>query len=145
MKKLALILALLATNASAQTYPLTEIHVSGLTHHFQARKNGKEWNEQAIQGVGIRHAFNEDWSIQADYAKDSLFRQSLYGSADWTPVGTQTVRFGGFAGLRYTKDGVMGQGGAIVRYQAPTWSIAFKAWPTGKSSGGYVVQVGKVF
>ena len=144
MKKLAPILALLATNASA--YPLTEVHVSGLTHHFQDRKNGKEWNEQVIQSAGLRKAYNDTWSVQADYAKDSLFRHSVYGSADWTPVGTSSVRVGGFAGLRYNNDGVMWQAGGIVRYQAESWSIAFKAWPTvGKSSGGYVVQVGRVF
>ena len=146
MKKLALILALLATNASAQTYPLTEVHVSGLTHHFQDRKNGKEWNEQAIQGFGIRHAFSDTVSMQVDVAKDSMYRASTYASADYTPIGTQNVRLGGFAGVRAHRDGLQAQGGAIVRYQAESWSIAFKAWPTiGNSSGGRVIQVGRVF
>lgn len=147
MRNTALIFALFATTAaSAQTYPRDEITVSGLTHHVHARADGKKWNEQVVQAVGVRRAWSPAWAASTDLGVDSRYRLSAYASADWTPFGTQQFRFGGFAGVRLTKDGVRGQAGLTGRYQTEKWSISLRVWPTvGNASGGRVLQIGRVF
>lgn len=100
------------------------------------------WNETNY-GLGWRHAYSQDWSLQGGIYKDSRSRASAYVTGDYTPFGTKWLRVGGFAAMRVTNDGFGPAAGGLARLQFERWSLAARIWPTvGRYSGGVAIEAG---
>lgn len=137
MKRLifAALLALSATCASAQT----SLQLHTVSHHFSERTNGKQWNE-VNQGVGLRHALDKNWAVQAGFYRNSIDRWSSYAIGEYMA----TPNVGVFAGVRtnYTKP-VSFAAGVVLRKAPFTFRISPKASNTG--SAVVAVEIGWAF
>lgn len=99
------------------------------SHHFNERKNGKQWNNDNF-GIGLRREFSSDFSVQAGAFRNSLDKWSTYAIGEYTPLAWGDFRAGLHAGVRtnYSKP-VMFAGGALVRWQKDRYSVTLRAAP----------------
>lgn len=134
-----LTLALAATTAQADHAWHLQVHTK--SHHFDARTNGKQW-EDGNYGIGLRREFNADWSLQGGVYRNSIGRTTLYATADWTPLQHGAFSAGVFAGLRtgYEK-GVQPAAGGLVRWQGERTSITVRMAPKVSSTGSAMVAL----
>lgn len=66
-------------------------------HGFSKHQGDREWNERN-PGLGIRYQHNPEWGFQGGFYRNSRNVRTEYLLAQWTPVGTETLRFGIFGG-----------------------------------------------
>lgn len=146
------ILASIALAAAAFSVHATEesswqLQVHTVSHHFQDRSNGKEWNE-VNQGAGVRRNFNEDWSAQAGFYRNSINRWSTYAMAQWMPIHSGPWSAGAFAGVRtgYAKT-VQPAAGVMVQWQGQHNNVTVRLTPKAgnTSSAAVMVEVGWKF
>ena len=145
MKKLIVTVALLSAVFAAQAG--TEIVVHGISHHTHAKTDGGTWN-QVNPGVAFR-GYSGDFSFQGGAYKNSLFLTSFYAVADYTPLSIGPVAVGAFGGVAtgYEGGNVMPVAGAVVRYQAESYSVTLRAAPRFRESksGMFSLEVGFTF
>lgn len=145
MKKLIIIATLLS--AAFATQAGTEIVVHGISHHTHAKTDGGTWNQVNL-GIAFR-GYNDDVSVQAGVYKNSIHKTSYYAMADYTPINIGTVAVGAFGGAAtgYEGGNVMPLAGAVVRYQAESYSITLRAAPRFRASksGVFALEVGLNF
>lgn len=133
----ALVLAISATAVHAEESWHLNLHT--VSHHFNERKNGKEWNEENL-GLGIRREFSSDISVQAGFYRNSIDKWSTYAVGEYTPVSIGNVHAGIFAGVRtnYSQP-VMAAAGAVVRWQGERYSVSVRMTPKiGDKCAGYI-------
>lgn len=139
------ILTMAALNASAQESWHLIVHT--YSHHFSERKSKKPWNEENF-GLGVRRDFNEQWSAQAGFFKNSYDRWSTYAIADYQPLSYGPFQAGVFAGVRtnYSRP-VLPAAGAVVRWQGEVFSATVRAAPkiSGTSPGLVTLELGMRF
>ena len=139
MKTAALLLALAAT--AAQADPAWHLQVHTKSHHFDARTNGKQW-EESNYGLGLRRELSADWSLQGGVYRNSLGRTTLYATADWTPLQHGAFSAGVFAGVRtgYEKR-LQAAAGGLVRWQGERMSTTVRFSPKASRTGSAVIAL----
>lgn len=140
MKNLAIILAA-AVLLPAHAESAWHLQAHAVSHHFNERTGGREWNENNI-GLGLRREFSPQWSVQAGAYRNSIDRWSTYAVADWTPVRAGPFSAGVFAGLRanYTKP-VQPAAGAVVRWHGEQASVTLRLSPKVSNTGSAMVAI----
>lgn len=136
---LYIVIALLPAPAHAESGD-TSVIVHGLSHHTKPRAEGRQWNETNT-GIGLRYEFTDDISIQGGVYKNSINKQSIYGSLDYTPFSQGPFHFGGYAGVAngYENGKARIGGGGLVRWQEGRHSVSLRATPA--KSGGLVFSI----
>lgn len=132
MPKGLLIATCLCTSAHAADYGLV---VHGLTHHTAPRHSGLPWNG-TNQGLALRYIKDSDWSSQVGGYKDSVFKPTVYGLVDYTPVHALGINFGGFAGVKHSAK-TSPVAGVVARWEPGAISITGR-FARAPQSGGYV-------
>ena len=136
MKKTIIALALSFYSLFANAEWNLQLH--GFSHHFT--EYAKPWNENNY-GLGIRKDFNEDFSVQAGFYKNSEWKQTEYLIGEWHPLNYKGWSVGAFAGYgsgyRLTK--VIG--GGLLRYSFSDYNVTFRAVPKVNKEGSAVIAV----
>ncbi len=91
-----LLLTLVATAACLPAAASDWLVLSGLSHHFQDRRDWREVNP----GVGFERDVAEGpygpWTFSAGYLRNSYDRHSVYLGGRWTPLALGPLRVGAF-------------------------------------------------
>jgi hypothetical protein len=77
--------------------PYIAVMAHGASKHG-ATHNNYQFNE-VNPGAALRLGYNRELSLQVGAYKNSFYKQTVYGALQYTPVGNDLVRVGGFAGL----------------------------------------------
>ncbi|MCB1889686.1 MAG: hypothetical protein KDH20_18915 [Rhodocyclaceae bacterium] len=88
--------AVLGLTLTAPAFGADWLVLSGLSHHFQDRRDWREVNP----GAGFERDIDEGpygpWTFSAGYLKNSYDKHSVYLGGRWTPLALGPVRFGAF-------------------------------------------------
>lgn len=138
---LALALPVSAISATGDTHVI----VHGLSRHAAPRTTG-DWNE-VNTGLGLRYELNDTLSIQGGVYRNSVNRQSVYSSLDWTPLSYGPVSAGVYAGVvsGYADSKYRVGGGGLIRYQADKASITLRVLPDARRNLVFSIEAGWKF
>lgn len=145
--KTIVLLACAAISSAAAAQESTHFIVHGVSHHFHARPGGGQWQE-VNQGIGIRYAFDQDFALQGDIARNSLDRMGVYAIADYTPLHLGPLRLGVFGGVAtgyiYSVTPV---GGIVLRLEAGPLTPTLRLVPkmAANKSAVLILEVGIKF